>query len=51
MRVFLLIEGITGYAVPEKIQGSLTVAAFALLFGLMIFATYNDILRLITGAI
>ena len=44
--VFLLIEGITGYAVPEKIQGSLTV-----LFGLMIFATYNDILRLITGAI
>ena len=49
--VFLLIEGITGYAVPEKIQGSLTVAAFALLFGLMIFATYNDILRVITGAI
>ena len=49
--VFLLIEGVTGYAVPEKIQGSLTMAAFALLFGLMIFATYNDILRLITGAI
>ena len=48
--VFLLIEGITGYVVPEKIQGSLTVAAFALLFGLMIFATYNDITRLITGA-
>ena len=49
--VFLAIEGITGHAVPEKLQGSLTVAAFALLFGLMIFATYNDILRLITGAI
>ena len=49
--VFLLIEAVTGRAVPEKIQGSLTVAAFALLFGLMIFATYNDILRLITGAI
>lgn len=48
--VFLLIEGVTGYVVPEKIQGSLTVAAFALLFGLMIFATYNDIVRLITGA-
>ena len=48
--VFLIIEGVTGHAVPEKIQGSLTVAAFALLFGLMIFATYNDILRLITGA-
>ena len=49
--VFLIIEGVTGHAVPEKLQGSLTVAAFALLFGLMIFATYNDILRLITGAV
>ncbi len=48
--VFLLIEGVTGYVVPEKIQGNLTVAAFALLFGLMIFATYNDIIRLITGS-
>ena len=48
--VFLLIEGVTGHAVPEKIQSGLIVAAFALLFGLMIFATYNDILRLITGA-
>ena len=49
--VFLLIEAVTGHAVPEKIQGSLTVAAFALLFGLMLFATYNDIVRLVTGAI
>ena len=49
--VFLVIEGVTGHAVPEKLQGSLTVAAFALLFGLMIFATYNDIIRLITGAV
>ena len=48
--VFLLIEGVTGHAVPEKIQSGLTLAAFALLFGLMIFATYNDILRLVTGA-
>ena len=48
--VFLLIEGVTGRAVPEKIQSGLTLAAFALLFGLMIFATYNDILRLVTGA-
>ena len=48
--VFLLMEGVTGHAVPEKIQSGLIVAAFALLFGLMIFATYNDILRLITGA-
>lgn len=49
--VFLIIEGVTGHAVPEKLQGSLTIAAFTLLFGLMIFATYNDILRLITGAV
>ena len=27
------------------------LAAFALLFGLMLFATYNDIVRLITGAV
>ena len=49
--VFLLIEGVTGHAVPEKIQSGLTLAAFALLFALMIFATYNDIVRLVTGAI
>ena len=49
--VFLLIEGVTGHAVPEKIQSGLTLAAFALLFALVIFATYNDIVRLVTGAI
>lgn len=48
--VFLLIEAVTGRAVPEKIQGSLTMAAFVLLFALMLFATYNDILRLVGGA-
>ena len=49
--VFLLIAGVTGHAVPEKIQSGLTLAAFALLFALMIFATYNDIVRLVAGAI
>ena len=49
--VFLIIEGVTGHAVPEKLQGTLTIAAFALLFGLMLFATYNDIIRLVTGAL
>lgn len=48
--VFLAIEGISGHAVPEKLQGVLTAATFAALFGLMLFATYQDILRLITGA-
>lgn len=49
--VFLVIEGVTGHAVPEKLQSVLTLATFGLLFGLMIFATYNDILRLITGTV
>lgn len=49
--VFLFIEGVTGHAVPEKIQSGLTLAAFALLFALMIFATYNDIVRLVAGAV
>ena len=49
--VFLIIEGVTGHAVPEKLQSVLTLATFGLLFGLMLFATYNDILRLITGTV
>ena len=49
--VFLVIEGVTGHAVPEKLQSMLTLATFGLLFGLMLFATYNDILRLITGTV
>lgn len=49
--VFLLIEGVSGYAVPDKVQGAFNLVGFALLFGLMIFATYNDVVRLITGAL
>ena len=49
--VFLVIEGVTGHAVPKKLQSVLTLATFGLLFGLMLFATYNDILRLITGTV
>lgn len=49
--VFLLIEGVSGYAVPNKVQGAFNLVGFALLFGLMIFATYNDVVRLITGAL
>lgn len=48
--VLLILEGVTGRTLPQNIEGGLTVAAFALLFALMIFATYNDILRLIGGA-
>lgn len=48
--VFLAVEAVIRRPVSEKLQENLTVATFILLFGLMIFATYNDILRLITGA-
>ena len=47
--VFLLVEGVTGHPVPEKLQGMLTAATFVLFFGLMLFATYNDLLRLLGG--
>lgn len=47
--VLLLFEGVTGRAMPEKVESALTAAAFALLFGLMLFATYNDIIRLAAG--
>ncbi len=47
--VFLAIEGVARRPVPEKIQEIVNVAGFVLLFGLMIFATYNDILRLAAG--
>lgn len=49
--VFLLIEGVSGRAVPDKVQGAFNLVGFALLFGLMLFATYNDVVRLITGAL
>mgnify|MGYP002236624407 CR=1 FL=1 len=41
--VFLLIEAVTGHAVPEKIQGSLTVAGLCAAVRPELFATYNDI--------
>ncbi len=34
----------------KSCKACLTLATFGLLFGLMLFATYNDILRLITGS-
>lgn len=47
--VFLLIEGITRRPVPEKVQIFVNLLGFALIFGVMIFATYNDVIRIITG--
>lgn len=47
--VFLLIEGVTGKAVPDRVQNAINMAGLFLFLGLMLFTTYNDIIRLITG--
>ena len=47
--VFLLIEAIRRKPVKPEHEGYVHLAGMLLLFALMIFATYNDILRLIKG--
>lgn len=47
--VFLVYEGIRGKPASHRVQEYVNLAGFALLFALMIFATYNDIIRLFTG--
>ena len=47
--VFLIWEGITKKPVPSKVQEYTSILGFALLFALLLFATYNDIIRLATG--
>ncbi len=44
--IFLLIEGVTRRPVPAKVQEVVNLIGFALLFGLMIFVTGNDLIRL-----
>ncbi len=46
---FLLIEAVRGKPVPPKYEGYVHAAGMALLIGLMIFVTFNDIMRLIRG--
>ncbi|MDD7362970.1 MAG: RIP metalloprotease RseP [Peptoniphilus sp.] len=46
--LFLLIEGISGKPVNEKVETSLSVVSFVLLFGLMIYVTiFGDLARFI----
>ena len=47
--MFLAAEAVIRRPVSQRLQEGLTVATFILLFGLMIFATYNDMIRLFTG--
>lgn len=44
--LFLLIEGVTGKPVNEKIELALTLVSFVLIFGLMIVVSFNDVLKL-----
>ena len=43
--IFLLIEAIRGKPVPPDKEGIVHLAGFALLFALMIFVMFNDIMR------
>lgn len=45
--LFVIYEAITKKRVNEDIEGKIHLAGFAILFGIMIFALYNDITRII----
>ena len=47
--LLLVVEGIRRKALPEKYEIYINLAGFAALICLMLFVTYNDIARLITG--
>ena len=47
--VFLAAEGIIRRPVSARLQDYVNLIGFVLLFGLMIFATFNDITRLLAG--
>ena len=47
--LFLAIAAIIRRPIPEKIEGAIHFVGILLLFGLMIFVTGKDILKLITG--
>lgn len=49
--IFCFIELIRRRPVKPEHEGYVHLAGMVLLFGIMIFATYNDIVRLITGGI
>lgn len=44
--LFLIIEKITGKAIPTKVENLINNIGFFLLIALMIYVTFNDILRL-----
>lgn len=46
--LFTLIRKITGNAISDEMEGKIHLAGFAILIALLIFVTWNDILRLIS---
>lgn len=44
--LFVLIRKVTGKMISDDLEGKIHFVGMALLFGLMIFATWNDIMRL-----
>lgn len=47
--VFLLIEAITRKKVPSKVEAAVHFTGIMLLFALMIFVMYNDVVRIFTS--
>jgi regulator of sigma E protease len=47
--VMLLAEKISGKPISEKFQAAITYAGLAMLLGLMLLVTYNDIIRVLFG--
>ena len=47
--LFLLAEAVRGKPLSERIEGALTMAGFALIFGLMIVLTYKDLTQIFLG--
>ena len=45
--VFLILEAIRRKPVPQKFEIAVNAAGFVLLIGLMLFATFNDVTRLV----
>ena len=43
--LFLAVEGVSGYVVPQRIQNALNTAGMALLLWLMLFVTMQDITK------
>lgn len=48
--LFLLVELIFRKPIPVKYEGWVHTAGFVLIIGLMLVVTFNDILRIVTGA-